>query len=261
MTYDFSGTRVLITGGARGIGYATAEAFVCSGADVVACDRDAAELAVAVERLAEAGHGSATGIECDLADSASITSCVVETVRRLGGVDVLVNNAGIGSAVALVESDDELIDAILNVNLRGLILMSREVVKVMQGQRGGGNIVNISSLAVKQGAPNVSHYAASKGGVLGFTIALAAELAPAIRVNAICPGIVDTPMMKTAIERSSQAQGISFEEAYEQRRTIVPMGRLQQPGDIAKGVLFLASDEASEITGEALNLTGGIATW
>src|SRR5262249_7487084 len=138
MAHDFSGKRVLITGGATGIGYATAEAFLQAGAKVAICDRNTQALEAAVQSLGE----NAVGIECDLGDSASISSCVAETAEKLGGVDVLVNNAGIGEARALVDCDDDFIDAILNVNLRGVMLMTREAVKVMKEQ-GAGNVVNI----------------------------------------------------------------------------------------------------------------------
>jgi NAD(P)-dependent dehydrogenase (short-subunit alcohol dehydrogenase family) len=256
MAHDFTGKRVLITGGAGGIGYATAEAFLAAGAKVAICDRNTEALEAAVANL---GDG-AVGIECDLGDSASIASCVTETVEKLGGIDVLVNNAGIGEARSLVDCDDDFIDAILNVNLRGVMLMTRESVKVMK-QQGSGAVVNISSLAVKRPSPNSTHYTASKAGVLGFTISLAVELAPTIRVNAICPGMVETAMMTNNIRLASERQGITKDEAFAQRQAMVPMGRLQQPEDIARGVLFLASDESSEIIGEALNITGGMATW
>jgi NAD(P)-dependent dehydrogenase (short-subunit alcohol dehydrogenase family) len=133
MAHDFTGRRVLVTGGATGIGYATAEAFLHSGAKVAICDRNTEALGEAVSRLG----GGAVGIECDLADSASITRCVGETLEKLGGIDVLVNNAGIGEARALVDCDDAFIDAILGVNLRGVMLITREAVRVMKGRAAG----------------------------------------------------------------------------------------------------------------------------
>jgi NAD(P)-dependent dehydrogenase (short-subunit alcohol dehydrogenase family) len=260
MTRDFTGKRVVVTGGAGGIGLAIAEAFVRSGAQVAIFDRAAEELDGAVRSLSDAGSGSASGIECDLADAKAIVRCVDDTASRLGGIDVLVNNAGVGRSVPLVESSDEYIDSVLNVNLRAVLLMSREVVRVMQRQ-GSGNIVNISSQAARRGYPEISHYSASKAGVLGFTISLAVELAPTIRVNAVSPGMVETAMMRNNIDQTAAQKGISWDEAYAEWTSPIPMRRMQQPDHIAHAVLFLASDEASEITGEALNVSGGLVMW
>lgn len=137
--------------------------------------------------------------------------------------------------------------------------MTRELIRGMI-DRGDGVVVNISSQAAKAPSPTVSHYAASKAGVIGFTISLAAEVAPAVRVNAICPGMVMTGMMENNIRGTMESKSISYADSYAQWSSGIPMGRMQQPADIANGVLFLASDAASEITGEALNISGGQTT-
>jgi NAD(P)-dependent dehydrogenase (short-subunit alcohol dehydrogenase family) len=128
-------------------------------------------------------------------------------------------------------------------------------------RQGSGNIVNISSQAARRGYPEISHYSASKAGVLGFTISLAVELAPTIRVNAVSPGMVETAMMRNNIDQTAAQKGISWDEAYAEWTSPIPMRRMQQPDHIAHAVLFLASDEASEITGEALNVSGGLVMW
>jgi NAD(P)-dependent dehydrogenase (short-subunit alcohol dehydrogenase family) len=202
----------------------------------------------------------ASALVCDLADAGAIASCAQEAKSRLGGIDVLVNNAGIGRGIPLVESSDEYIDQVLAVNLRAVMLLTREVLRFMLEQ-GDGSIINIASQAAKRGYPDISHYSASKAGVLGFTIALAVEVAPVVRVNAVCPGMVETTMMKNNIEQTSREQQISYQAAYDQWRAPIPLGRLQQPEDVSNGVLFLASEAASEITGEALNVSGGLVMW
>jgi NAD(P)-dependent dehydrogenase (short-subunit alcohol dehydrogenase family) len=127
-------------------------------------------------------------------------------------------------------------------------------------ERGEGVVINISSQAGKRGFPDISHYSASKAGVLGFTRSLAAEVAPKVRVNAICPGMVLTGMMQNNIRQTSERKEISLDEAKAEWSSGIPMGRMQQPVDIANAALFLASDAAREITGEALNVSGGQTT-
>jgi 2-hydroxycyclohexanecarboxyl-CoA dehydrogenase len=258
--WDFTNTRVLITGGAAGIGLATADAFVRSGADVVIFDRAARELEHAVEQLSAIGTGSALGIECDLGDGAAIVRSTEQAAGKLGGIDVLVNNAGVGRSVPLVDSTDEYIDQVLSINLRAVILLSREVTRQMLKQ-GSGTIINIASQAARRGYPDITHYSASKAGVLGFTISLAIELAPKIRVNAVSPGMVATAMMENNIKQTSAEKGISYDEAYQEWAKPIPLARMQQPADVAKAILFLASSDAGEITGETLNVSGGLVMW
>ena len=260
VTWNFTGARVLVTGAARGIGFAISEAFSRAGAEVILIDRDEGQLGESVATLSGTGNGKVSSIVCNLADAKAIARCAQEATARLGGIDVLVNNAGVGRAVSLIESSDEYIDDVLDINLRAVLLMTREILPSMQGQ-GGGSIVNIASQAAKRGFSNLSLYTASKAGVLGFTIALAMELVPTIRVNAVCPGQVSTDMMKNNVQQTSREQNISYEAAYAQWVKPIPMGRFQEPSDIANAVLFLSSPAASEITGEALNVSGGLVMW
>jgi NAD(P)-dependent dehydrogenase (short-subunit alcohol dehydrogenase family) len=178
----------------------------------------------------------------------------------MGGVDILINNAGVGGSRSLVELSDEELDLHLNVNLRATILLTRELLRGMLEQ-GEGVIINISSQAGKRGFPGITHYSASKAGVIGFTRSLAVEAAPRIRVNAVCPGMVLTPMMQNNIQQTSDQNNISLDDARAEWSSGIPMGRMQQPLDVANAVLFLASDAAREITGEALNVSGGQTTY
>jgi NAD(P)-dependent dehydrogenase (short-subunit alcohol dehydrogenase family) len=257
--WNFAGERVLVTGGAGGIGLAIGEAFVRAGAHVVLLGRDAAGLAEAVEAAAAAGDGRASSVVCDLRDARDIARAAREVTDRLGGVDILVNNAGVSVHVPLVECTDEVIDLNLNVNLRAVMLLTREFLRGML-ERGRGSVINMSSQAAKRGWPENTHYSASKAGILGFTLALAAEVAPAVRVNAVCPGMVMSGMMENNIRATSEHKGISYDAAYDEWSSGIPMGRMQRTTDVANAVLFLASDQASEITGEALNVSGGQTT-
>jgi meso-butanediol dehydrogenase/(S,S)-butanediol dehydrogenase/diacetyl reductase len=198
-------------------------------------------------------------VVCDLINSKEIIRAVQDVTERLGSVDILVNNAGVGASRPLVELSDEELDLNLNVNLRATILLTRELLRRML-ERGEGVVINISSQAGKRGFPDITHYSASKAGVLGFTRSLAAEVAPKVRVNAICPGMVLTGMMQNNIRQTSERKEISLDDAYAEWSSGIPMGRMQQPVDIANAALFLASDAAREITGEALNVSGGQTT-
>jgi meso-butanediol dehydrogenase/(S,S)-butanediol dehydrogenase/diacetyl reductase len=254
VTWNFKGKRVLVTGGAAGIGLAIGTEFLRAGAQVAFLDRDKTALEKAVETASTAGPGEALSVVCDLTITQEIIRAAQDTTERLGSVDILVNNAGVGGSRSLVELSDEELDLNLDVNLRATILLTREL------ERSEGVVINISSQAGKRGFPDISHYSASKAGVLGFTRSLAAEVAPKVRVNAICPGMVLTGMMQNNIRQTSERKEISLYEARAEWSSGIPMGRMQQPVDIANAALFLASDAAREITGEALNVSGGQTT-
>ena len=259
VAWDFGGRRVLVTGAAAGIGLAIATEFANAGARVVLLDRDKSALEEAVKTAGAAGAGEVSIAVCDLANSQEIARAAGEVTDLIGGIDILVNNAGVGKSTPLVELSDEELDLNLDVNLRGMILLTRELVRGMV-DRDDGVVINIASQAGKRGFPNITAYSASKAGVLGFTTSLAAEVAPAVRVNAICPGMVLTGMMQNNIRQTSEEKNISYDDAYAEWSSGIPMGRMQQPADVASAVLFLASDAASEITGEALNISGGQTT-
>ena len=257
VTWNFERKRVLVTGGATGIGFAIGQEFLHAGAQVTFLGRDGESLEKAIRAASAAGRkGRALSLICDLAKPQDIVRAAQGATELMGGVDILINNAGVGGSRSLTELSDEELDLHLNVNLRATILLTRELLRGMLEQ-GEGVVINISSQAGKRGFPGITHYSASKAGVIGFTRSLAIEAAPQVRVNAVCPGMVLTAMMQNNIQQTSNQKNISLDDARAEWSSGIPMGRMQQPVEIANAVLFLASDAAREITGEALNVSGG----
>jgi NAD(P)-dependent dehydrogenase (short-subunit alcohol dehydrogenase family) len=257
--WDFRDRRVLVTGAASGIGLAIADAFARADATVVLLGRNRIAVAHAVAELKQRTSAEVHPVVCDLAAPAEITAAAREVTDLIGGVDILVNNAGVSGSCPITELTDQAIDLDLHVNLRAPILLTRELIRGMLN-RGNGVIINIASQAGKRGFSGISHYSASKAGILGFTRSLAAEVAPTVRVNAICPGMIMTPLMQKNINRTSETKKISVEEAAAEWGAGIPMGGMQTPRDVANAALFLSSDHAAQITGEAMNVSGGQTT-
>jgi len=250
----FTGKTVLVTGAARGIGRAVADAFGKAGASVAVCDIDgaaAAEAAAGVEAVAATGTGArAVGVQLDVSDSASVGRGVKEVTEALGPVDVLVNNAGFDVVGPFTESTEGDWDRLLEVNLKGQIICARAVLDGMTA-RGGGKIVNIASDAGKVGSTGEVVYSATKGGVIAFTKALAREVARAgITVNCVCPGPTETALLAQVADWN--------ERVYNSIAKAIPLRRTAQPADVAPAVVFLASDGADYITGQALSVSGGL---
>ncbi|MGJ0203327.1 glucose 1-dehydrogenase [Leucobacter sp. gxy201] len=261
LNWDFTSRRVLVTGAASGIGYGVASLFARSGARVAVLDRPGDALDAAVASLSEAAQEAVIAIPADLSSLDEIERAAGEVEQRLGGLDTLVNNAGVGKEIALVDTDDAHLDFVLDVNLRAVIALTRELVPALIRSGDGASVINLASQAAKVGNPGITVYSASKAGVIGFTRSLAAELAPqGVRVNSVAPGTVLTPMMENNIRHTSEERGISYEEAYGVWAAPIPLGRMQGPQNIAAAIAFLASDLASEITGESLNVSGGLVT-
>jgi NAD(P)-dependent dehydrogenase (short-subunit alcohol dehydrogenase family) len=249
MTKQLEGKVALITGAGQGIGAATAHLFAQAGAAVVLASRGEEELARNVEEI-KANGGEALAVKTDVADAASVASLVKRTVEAYGRLDVAVNNAGIaGGNMPLVEVSEELFDRVITTNLKGVFLgMKYEIPAILAS--GGGAIVNLSSTVglVGTGA-GIAPYVASKHGVVGLTKAAALEYARQhIRVNAIAPGTTLTPVNE---------RGLADEHIRQRMTSVIPLGRVADPEEIAQAALWLCSDAASYVTGVILPVDGG----
>jgi NAD(P)-dependent dehydrogenase (short-subunit alcohol dehydrogenase family) len=245
-----TGKIAIVTGAGQGIGRAIAFGMAREGASVVIAeinDEHALDLQRDLERQ---GH-QALAIPTDVAREDAVDAMVKRCIAELGGIDILVNNAGIYPRCSVAEMSEELWDRVLGTNLFGAFLCARAAVPAFL-QRKRGRIINLSSGAAFHGARNGAHYTASKAGIIGFTKALALELAAhGITVNAICPGMTDT-----ALPRANRTE----EDILAHAQTI-PLRRIAQPDDLAGPAVFLASDAAQFITGQALFVNGGSLMW
>jgi NAD(P)-dependent dehydrogenase (short-subunit alcohol dehydrogenase family) len=249
MMKSFEGKRVLVTGGSRGIGRATVEAFLDAGARVAVNGRSADSTARAVAELG--GPERVVAAPGDVGTASVCEAIVAAAIEGLGGLDVLVNNAGIGVDARIEDTDEAFWDATLDTNLKGTFFCSRAALEALRATRG--NIVNISSDAGLVGSQTLVAYCASKGGVVNMTRAMAVELAPLVRVNCVCPGYVDTDMVRRdGIDKAD-------DPAAEEQALIdfAPLKRIATPEEIAAVILFLASHEARFMTGAALPIDGG----
>lgn len=247
--YDFTGQVALVTGAASGMGLATARAFAQAGAAVVLADLDHAAAERAAQELTEAGH-QALGLACDVADEEQAAAMVARTVETYGRLDMAFNNAGIQAPPA--DAADETaadFDRVNAVNLRGIWACQKHELRQMRTQ-GSGAIVNCSSLGGLVGLPERAAYHASKHGVIGLTRSAAVEYAArGVRINAVCPGTIDTPMVADMLEGQAEAMA----EIMKQQ----PIGRLGTADEIAAAVLWLCSPAASFVVGAALPVDGG----
>lgn len=251
---ELEGRRALVTGGGAGIGRAIATALTAQGVHVAVADIDAA----AAEAAARALGGGGVAVAMDVTDRASVESGFRTVLDRLGGCEICIANAGVSTMRPALELTDHDWDFNFAVNARGVFLTNQIAARHFVAQ-GAGCIVNTASLAAKVGAPLLAHYSASKFAVLGWTQALARELAPkGIRVNAVCPGFVRTSMQAREVEWEASLRGITSEEVIADYIRQTPLGRLEEPEDVAGLVVFLCSDEARFMTGQGINVTGGV---
>jgi 3-hydroxybutyrate dehydrogenase len=244
----------VITGGGRGIGRAMARAMAGPETFIAITGRTAHQLESTVRELQDLG-GRALAISMDVTSDASIADGVKRLHDGVEHVDVLVNNAGVGGGEPVAGSDIARWRMTVDTNLTGTYLVTREVLPLM---RDGGRIVNLSSVLGRFGVPGYTAYCASKHAVIGFTRALALELAPRrITVNAICPGWVDTEMAAQGMQQGAAATGQTFEQFRERALGAVPIKRIIQPEEVAELVRFLAAPASSAITGQTYNICGG----
>ena len=266
MSGTFEGRVVLVTGGGTGIGREVASAFLETGARVAIASRDPEHLKKAAGVLVARAGGAGAGerllpvrVDVRAAESARAAAGVV--MDAWGRIDVLINNAG-ASGMNFVDadeaSDQQWLDVIAT-NLHGAWHMTRSC---LAGMPAGGRIINISSVLGKFGVAGYSAYCASKHGLIGLTRALAAELAPRqITVNAICPGWVDTAMSSAGVAQMAQRLGVTEAEFKKAALQRVPLGRFLRPEEVAPLALYIASPDASAMTGQAINIEGGATTW
>ncbi|MFB2553716.1 SDR family NAD(P)-dependent oxidoreductase [Ensifer soli] len=251
---DFNDRVAVVTGGARNIGLATVEAFLSRNARVVLVDRDDETANAAVTALGVSGE-RLIGIGADVSSEESVKALMEKVAVTFGSVGFLVNNAGICTLNLAVDLSVEEWDRVLAVNLRGPWLCVKHAFPLMAE---GSSVVNIASQAAQRAQRFTAHYSASKMGIIGLTRALAMELAPKVRVNAVSPGTVYTNMIEHEInwriDRGFDHDGDAVKKDWLDR---IPMKRFQSPDAIARAILFLCSDDASETTGETLNVSGG----
>ena len=245
---------VLVTGGGRGIGRAIALAFAEPGATIVIAARTAAQIDETASDVRRRG-ASAIALPLDVTDGQKVLDAVARVGAQVDRVDVLVNNAGIGGGEPVQQSDEAAWRRIIETNVLGTYLVTRAVLPVM---REGGRIINLSSVLGRFGVPGYTAYCTSKHAVIGFTRALAMELAPrAITVNAVSPGWVETDMAVQGMTLGAEAMGTSYEDFRRRALRAVPIKRIIQPEEVARLVRFLAGAESSAITGQTYNICGG----
>ena len=244
----------VITGGGAGIGAAIARAFAAEGARVVIADRDDVRARQTAASLGEAAFAQRT----DVTRENEVSALVAATRERFGGIDILVNNAGIMRKAYVKDMSLELWQQVLDVNLTATFLCSKAVLPAMI-ERGGGRVINIASIAGKIGEPTASAYTAAKFGVIGFTRALAHEVARhEILVNAICPGPIPTELGEKGWREGAEVEGVGLDRVMARVNARSPLGRLGTVDSVARMALFIASDECDFTTGAAFNVDGGI---
>ncbi len=242
MNKEFEGLTAIITGAGSGIGLEVAKGLTAKGAKVFGFDINQGEM------------GSyATYIKCDIGDALSVTEAFNEFAKSSKSLDVLINNAGIGSLTTVEKETDEVWHKVLNINVVGTARVSRLAIPLLRQSKHAA-IVNTASVAAIDGIPNRAAYSASKGAILALTLAMATDHLPdGIRVNAVNPGTTDTPWVKRLLDQADDAKVAKI--ALEARQ---PMGRLVSPSGIANAIIFLASPVQASITGTSLNIDGGL---
>lgn len=253
----------LVTGASRGIGKAIAKAFADAGAKVALCARDGEAARKTADEISPGG-GRVLAFRADVTDRGEVRSLLRDLVARWGSIHILVNNAGMNARIPIEAEDDGRWLQVLTVNVVGAYYVTRETLRHMAGRSAldgrepGGRIINISSVLGKFGVPGYTAYCAAKHGIIGFTRALALEVAArGITVNAICPGWTETAMADQGLGETAAVLGMTKTEFRRQALDAVPLKRILDPREIADLALFLASDASAGMTGQAINLDGG----
>jgi NAD(P)-dependent dehydrogenase (short-subunit alcohol dehydrogenase family) len=242
-----------ITGAGSGIGRATALLFAREGANVVAVDIDDTSGTKTVSEIT-CLQGQGTFVQADVSKESDMKNVIDHALSKYGKLDVMYNNAGVIEVKQVIDSTEDDWDRLMNVNLKGVFLGSKSAAKYMITQKSG-SIINTASIYGMIGAPRYAPYCATKAGVIGFTKALALELAPYhIRANCICPGVIVTPMFEGELNAWSKIQSGDIRRTFEAQH---PLGRFGEPNDIANAALYLASDDSPWVTGVALVVDGG----
>ncbi len=255
----FKNRTVIVTGGDKGIGRAIVLAFAKEGANTVIGYYKDLESANATVKIVEKAGGSCELVKVDVRLKKDCENLVETAVKRFNRLDIAVNNAGVSTMNWTVDLTEEEWDLNMNVNAKGVFLCCQAEVKQFIKQGNGGKVVNIASIAAKRQALLLSHYAASKFAVLGFSKSLALEVAEhKINVNCVCPGFVKTSMQEREIGWEVKLRGMTKKDVIDEYHSAIPLGRLEEPEDVAKVVLFLASEEAEYMTGQAINIAGGM---
>ena len=248
----------LITGGGRGIGRGVALRFAREGAKLALVDIRPESLEDTAAKLADSGAEFET-YAGDVSVTADVEAFFAGAIERFGRLDICVNNAGIGNPpMPIVGMTDEGFDRTIAVNLRGVFLCMRAAGRQMLAQGGGGRIISVSSQAGKTGFPMLGPYCATKAGVILLTKTLAKEVgAQGITVNCVCPGTIDTPLLRETLDPILEPMGVTLEQWALRNGPPIPLNRIGYPEDVAKVITFLASDEAAYMTGQAINISGG----
>jgi NAD(P)-dependent dehydrogenase (short-subunit alcohol dehydrogenase family) len=254
---ELQGHVAIVTGAGRGIGRATALELARMGADIVVAEIDGAGADGTAAQVKGLGRRVSV-VRTDVTSRADLQAMAERTLAEFGRIDVLVNNAGIYRAALPVDVTEEHWDAIMGINARGVFFASQAVLPAMVAQKRG-NIVSLASMAAKVGSRNNLPYNASKAAVVSITKSLAlVHAADGIRVNCVCPGFVETDMWTVVAREQGALEGLTAEDFTKQRLAQVPLGRMERPEDVANVIGFLVSSKAAYMTGQAINVTGGV---
>ncbi|MBW8638434.1 SDR family oxidoreductase [Hoeflea sp. WL0058] len=254
---NLEGKVAVVTGGGMGIGAGIAKVLSGYGATIAIADINTETSKPSLEAI-EAAGGKAAIFQHDVTDWDSAFALVEAVEAKLGPIDILVNNAGVSKRMPLVEMTEQGWDRVLDINLKGQFITTRAVIPGMLA-RNRGRVINMASVVSKQGVGNFSAYCTSKFGVIGFTQSIAQEYAKTnITVNAVCPGILMTPLHDGIVEQMATADNVDFETAKKNFVGLVPQGHPQTPEDVGHFIAFLASDLAQNVTGQSYHIDGGM---